>query len=357
MTQTIYLDRNESQYPPSPNCLQKLKDIKIEHLTQYSRDYQRGVKSRISETLAQELNVPEQQIILSNGAEDLLKMCIHRYLKQGQNLLVPDLSWWYYKEVANEVGGITHTFEINREENKFTYDIAKIIADYNKLKPKIILLTSPNNPTGHSIDIDQLKELLNHCPDPIFILDEAYWGFYSSDSSYISELINKYPKLFVIRSFSKFYALAGLRVGYGIGSRYFEDFSQFANKYLGYNRISEELVLAALADKPYYQDLAKKYHADKEQFLSAFKNSSLIKCYKTDTNFLLIQFDKNIVASVKTNLKQAGFIIKFFNESSLENHARISLGTTEQNLKVLTILKQTAANYSKETVCNEELSA
>src|ERR1051325_10486238 len=102
----IYLDRNESQYGPAPACYEALKADNFKNMSEYSRDFARGVKSALTERLAHDLGIPEKQIILGYGGEDLLKQAVHCYLNKGDKIMIPSYSWWYYKKISDEKGGI-----------------------------------------------------------------------------------------------------------------------------------------------------------------------------------------------------------------------------------------------------------
>lgn len=105
----LSLDRNENLYGPAPKCFDVLKSISLQELSFYSRDFTRGLKSRLSEWLATNLDVPETQILLSEGSEDMLKQTVHCYLGPGEKILCPAQSWWYYRALASEVVGETVT--------------------------------------------------------------------------------------------------------------------------------------------------------------------------------------------------------------------------------------------------------
>jgi len=102
----IYLDRNENNYGPAPKCLDVLKNVSASTLSSYTKAYTRGVKSSLSERLASDFKVEEKQVLLGYGAEDILKQVVQCYLKEGEKLMIPSYSWWYYKEIANEVNGV-----------------------------------------------------------------------------------------------------------------------------------------------------------------------------------------------------------------------------------------------------------
>ncbi|HTY38619.1 MAG TPA: aminotransferase class I/II-fold pyridoxal phosphate-dependent enzyme, partial [Bacteroidota bacterium] len=123
MSHITYLDRNENLYGPSPKCFDALRTLGIEELSVYSREFTRGVKSALSERLAAELGVPEPQILLSEGSEDMLKQIVHCYLGPGEKVLSPAQSWWYYQKVAAEVGGETITYALNEGTDSFSYNV------------------------------------------------------------------------------------------------------------------------------------------------------------------------------------------------------------------------------------------
>ena len=102
----VYLDRNENNYGPAPKCMEVLKNVTPDMLSSYTKAYKRGVKSPLSERLASDFQVTENQVLLGYGAEDILKQVVQCYLSSNEKLMIPSHSWWYYKEIANEVGGV-----------------------------------------------------------------------------------------------------------------------------------------------------------------------------------------------------------------------------------------------------------
>ena len=332
---TVYLDRNESQYGPSPKCFEALKNIGIEHLSQYTRDYARGVKSRVSEKIADWVGLEEKNILLSYGSEGLLKYAVHKFVPQNGTLMVPDKSWWYYGAIANEVGGKSVTYKIKDKDGIFTYDPNEMKQVYDTHKPDAIFIASPNNPTGNSISLDDLKDILEYFKQSKVIIDEAYWGFNSLDNSYIKDLVNKHSNLLIFRTFSKYFALAGLRFGYGICSNAFADFAAYTTRYLGYSPLIEDLALAALDDLDYYKMINQKYTDDKNMYYSELADFDFITTYKSDCNFLFIRMHPNMVDPLKKGLEPTGLKVKFFDDDMFQNSIRLSLGTQEQDKIVL----------------------
>ena len=173
----IYLDRNENQFGPAPECYSVLRSATKNELSNYSRDFMRSVKSTLSETLAREYDLPEPGVLLSYGSEDMLKQIVHCYLAGNGTMIVPKYSWWYYKSVAGEVGGKVVDYPMYGNETSFYYEMDEIISLVRSVKPRIVLLASPNNPTGNSISPNDIKLLLQKCSDTMIVVDEAYFGF------------------------------------------------------------------------------------------------------------------------------------------------------------------------------------
>ncbi|MCB0280244.1 MAG: histidinol-phosphate aminotransferase family protein [Calditrichaeota bacterium] len=332
---TVYLDRNESQYGPSPKCFEALHNIGIEHLSQYTRDYARGVKSRVSEKLAAWLGLEEKHILLSYGSEGLLKYAVHKFVPKNGTLMVPDKSWWYYGAIANEVGGKSVTYEIKDIGDRFVYDLDEMKRVYDENQPHAIFIASPNNPTGNSISTEDLVEILGYFKNSKVIIDEAYWGFNSLDNTHIKKLIEANPNLLIFRTFSKYFALAGLRFGYGICSDAFADFATYTTRYLGYSPLIEDLALAALNDLDYYAEINKKYTSDKDLYYKTLADYDFITCYKSDCNFLFIKMHPNMIEPLKKGLEPTGLKVKFFDDDIFQDSIRLSLGTQEQGQIVL----------------------
>lgn len=339
----IHLDRNESNYGPAPACFEVLKNADLTKLSWYTKAFSRGVKSILSERIANDLNVDEKQVVLGYGAEDILKQAVQCYLEEGGKLMIPTYSWWYYKKIADEVNGTNVEYPLMKGENTFYYDIDKLVEIYKKEKPGIVFIASPNNPTGNSISKDELKTVLSHLKETIVVLDEAYANN-SMDNGYVKDLLDDNPNLLIARTFSKYYALAGLRIGYGLLGGNLTDMSKFTNRYLGYHRLSEEVAIAALDSPEYYKDLANKMNQDREMFYKELGQLEGFTVYKSYANFVLVEIPKEIKDNLKSFLLEKGLSIKFMSEELLNHHLRITLGTQQQNRMLVDAIKEFAVN-------------
>jgi histidinol-phosphate aminotransferase len=336
----ILLDRNENQYGPSPKCYEVLRNANLEELSLYSRDYMRGVKSELSERLSHLLGIPEQRILLSYGSEDLLKQVVHCYLHRGETMLLPRQSWWYYKSLADEKEGRRVEYTLRERNGRFLYDADDIISLYSTHLPSVILIASPNNPTGNSINLADLSRLVAHCTQSVVVLDEAYYGFSNEANDHLKHLVDVNPRLVVLRTFSKYYALAGLRIGYGCVGSDLLHLVSFSTRYLGFNRLSEKIALSALDDPGYYQRIAFKMREDKEHYYRVLSTFEGFTPFVSDANFVLVRYPLNLRAVLSDGLAQHEIVVKFLDDPGLEDCLRITVGTTVQNARVLTSLQE-----------------
>ncbi len=327
----IYLDRNESQFGPAPECFNILRQVTKSELSNYSRDFARGVKSVLSETLSREYDIPESNVLLSYGSEDMLKQIVHCYLAEGETMMIPQHSWWYYKSVASEVGGKVVEYPMHCDEARYRYNLEEIFALVRSVKPRLLLFASPNNPTGNSLSMDDVRLLLNECADTMFIIDEAYFGFTDIPYQVMPQLTLRFPHLAVLRTFSKLYALAGVRIGYAFVGKNYQKLITYSARYLGYNLLSEQLALAALRDKKYYQSLAAIIATERARYHAFFRSVEGCIAYRTDANFVLVKLPDEDRDPLKTHLDAIGLVIKFFSEKEFPGHVRITIGSPEQN--------------------------
>jgi len=340
MSDIIYLDRNENNYGPAPKCFNVVKDIDFKRLSWYTRAHEKHIKGELSTRLAKDYRLDEKQVVMGYGGEDLLKQVVHCYLRKEETLFVPQYSWWYYKSIADEVGGLTTEFPLYPGDESYYYDVDGLLKMYDEQKPKIILISSPNNPTGNTLSPAELQRVLMHTKDSIVVLDEAYAMFKTTDLSYVTELVNAFPKLMVIRTFSKYYALAGIRVGFAFIGKNLTKFERFSSRYLGYNRLTELVALAALDSREYYEKITAQMNADKDMFFEEFRKLPEFKPYKSDANFMLIDMKKEEMAPLKKYLTERNLIIKFMSEDVLNSQLRVTIGTHEENMKLMEAIKE-----------------
>ena len=300
--QMNYLDRNEFNFEPSQKVVDAIKSFDPKTLCFYTRIYDQGKKSVISVRLSEIYNVPEEQVLLTYGGEDMLKNAIHYFLMKGDNkkILIPEFSWWYYNRVASECGGTFEMYPLHELEDTFAYDVDEVIEYTNRVHPRMLLLASPNNPTGNSLSSEEIGRI----------------------------------------TLSKFYGLPGLRCGFGFIGAGHDQFLSYCNKYLGYNRFSEAVALAALDSDEHYRHVADDMEWGRQLYKKELGSLPGFKVYKSVANFILIKYPVEIKDRLMEALKIQDYKIKFMGDKGLESCLRITLGRKEQTQTVVdTILR------------------
>lgn len=342
-----YLDRNEFNFQPSPKVVEAIRNFDPMQLCFYTRIYDQGKKSIVSVRLSEIYGVPEEQVLLGYGGEDILKNTVHYYLTKGDNktIMIPQFSWWYYNRIAGECGGTTEMYPLHETEDTFAYDVDEVIAYANRIRPRMLLLASPNNPTGNCLSSEELGKIMENVPEETMVLvDEAYASFITTDTHYIAPLVNKYSNLIISRTLSKFYGLPGLRMGFGFMGKGHDGFLNYANKYLGYNRFSEAVALAALESDDHYRKVADQMDWGRKLYHKELDGIEGFKVYKSVANFILIKYPLKIKEALQQALADQDCKIKFMSDPGLESCVRITLGRPEQTQTVCDTIKRIALN-------------
>ncbi|MBI2427115.1 MAG: aminotransferase class I/II-fold pyridoxal phosphate-dependent enzyme [Candidatus Kerfeldbacteria bacterium] len=330
-------NRNEVIQGPSPRVLEVLKNFKPEHANLYLEDYYHSILiPKISEIFG----IPEEQIITSYGEEDFFRTIFDEIDPKKDSVLTHSFHYAYYKKYLDCKSVALNTFEMREENESFVFDIENCIQQYQKTKPKILLLTSPNNPTGNSISAEELEKLLKNITAKILVVvDEAYWGFDERyDQKTFLSLLDRYPNLVFLRSFSKLYALAGLRIGFALCGSNVKNILKYQNRYLGLSRILEEVAIAALESDDYYKKLSMEVVGDRKSFINELRNFKNFQPFSSKANFVLVRIANNDIAERLRNAlqKEEVVVCKFVDD----NFLRVSVGEKKLTGKFLKLLER-----------------
>ena len=333
----IYLDKNENHYGPSPKVIEALHSAKIKDLATYERD-----TNCLTKKLAEMYDMKTEQIILGYGAEDILKTAMERAANPHDKVMIPKYSWWYYKALADHQDVKVIYAPIEKDNGVYYYDLENILAKIKQEWPRLILIAHPNNPTGNWLEYEEVIDILNVSGDALVVLDLAYAGFSDEKEDKYIKLVDKYPNLMVIFTFSKLYAMSGVRVGYAFIGDNVRDKLRYNERLLGFNKLSAKLAIAALESQDYYSDIAKKMIKDREMLYNELGQFPIYKPYKSRANFLLVEVDPDYIAPLQQALQNHNIVIKFFKEKHFPNTIRISIGTESENALLLSIMKEVA---------------
>lgn len=333
MLKKLY-NRNEILQGASPEVMETFKGFSPEKVNMYLDDYG---KSELTPVLSQKFEISENNILLSYGSEDLLKFIFNK-LQTKDVVLTHEHHFTFYKKYLEFLGIKLETFKMYNDEYSYYFDIEDCISKIKLVKPKLLLITSPNNPTGNKISFEDLEKILtNTNEETIVILDEAYFGYDKSiDNKVYSTLISKYSNLIIMRTFSKLYALAGLRIAYAFCGDKVKELIKYQPHYLGMSRILEEVAISALNSENYYSELVDKIISEREYLISELNKNVNFIAYKSEGNFIYAEIKNiEIAKTLEKRLDKEDILIaKFVTKNSM----RITVGLPEYNKKFIEII-------------------
>ncbi|MFZ2587160.1 MAG: aminotransferase class I/II-fold pyridoxal phosphate-dependent enzyme [Alphaproteobacteria bacterium] len=332
-TQIIH-DRNELIQGPAPECLQVMRTFPTEKVFSYPDGY---YGSTLVPVLAQRYGLAAQNIIISSGAEGLLEH-IFNWLKPGETVLTQYYRYRYYTFALKHRNVELATFAMHEGDTSFTFDVEDCIRQLKALNPRLLLLTSPNNPTGNVLSIDDLQRILKNVgPETLVILDEAYWGF---DTTYneqaMLDILHQTPNLILARTFSKYYGLAGLRMGYALCGSNVINLLHYQPPFLGFCRIAEAMCLAALDAQDYYKTTAQQVISERERIITELTSLPHVKVFHSQANMVLTKLTEAADAALSAILPTLPVV------TIRKDHGtywRISVGTEALNTPLLKVLK------------------
>jgi histidinol-phosphate aminotransferase len=317
----LIINRNEVLQGPSPACLAVLHRCKKKELCRYETE---SYSSRLIPQLAKKFGLAEDQIIVSYGAEDFLRFVFHQ-LRAPDTILTSDHAYGYYRNYATFRKIPLETFALKEANGVFTFDINDCLRQYKKRQPKLVLIASPNNPTGNLLATNDAKKILTAInPETLVVIDEAYEGFSDaySEKAFL-ELTKQYPNLVLLRTFSKRYALAGLRIGYALCGINVKTMLNYQAPYLGMSPIIEDVALAALKSNAYYKKLREEIMRTREQLKTNINMLEHLSAYASHANFLAVRVTAPLIPAVKTLLENIPTLpAKFVSRGLL----RVSIG-------------------------------
>ena len=327
---SIKLASNENPLGPSPKAIKAIK----ENLQNIHR-YPDGSCYYLRQKLAKKFGLPMNKIILGNGSNEIIKLVVHTFLSPDEEVILPPPTFLLYEKVVQSYAGKIVTVPLSN----FSIDLTAIITAVS-YRTKIIFINNPNNPTGKALNKDKISQFLHSLPsDVIVVLDEAYIEF-ATDPNIASalELLESYPLLVVLRTFSKAYGLAGLRIGYGFASEMIINGMNLVRQPFNVNYLAQAGALAALDDDEFVEKTLILIR-DGLEFLYSQLDRIGLEYIPTQTNFFLIKTPLGAQETYKRMLSE-GVIVRSMESFGLNDYIRINVGLSEENERFIKTLKK-----------------
>lgn len=313
----VKINANENPYPPSPKAIEVLKSFDTNKL----RFYPSANSTKLKEAIAKYYKVDVSNVFVGNGSDDVLAVAFQSFFNSEKPIVYPDLTYSFYP-VWCSLFGIKY-------KNYPVGDDFRINPEDYKEKNGGVVIPNPNAPTSLGEGLDFVEKILNYNQDSVVIIDEAYVDFGGTSSI---PLIDKYENLLVTGTFSKSRSLAGLRIGFAIGSKALIDVMEAVkNSYNSYtvDSLSIEMGAASIEDDEYFKSTCKKVIETRERVTLELEKLGF-DVLDSQTNFIFVTHNKHNMKSLFEYLKTQKVFIRYFSLPRIENYVRITIGTNEE---------------------------
>lgn len=328
------LHLNENTFGPSPKCLDVLKDVKIQDLYEYDM----ASKDFLIEEISAAFSIPEDEIYIHNGSAELIKYVFSIGLERGDKVLTSNPGWNYYESLAKEKFCEVFYYNVRKDDYTYYMDIEDLLKKAEKYHPKIIVITNPHNPTGCKIDGKTVEIIVKENPESLILLDEAYWGF-SETNIDVRRLVETYSNIIISRTFSKYYGLANMRVGYGFCNAKVKHIFGLDLPLFRENTISRKMAVAAVHDKEYYERMNKELNQVKTWFIESLNQMEHVRAFQSDSNFVAVRIENTDMQKLREYLKERGILIRLFTDKE-ELVARIAVADRNIMEETIRVIKE-----------------
>jgi len=332
LEEIIKLASNENPLGPSQRAVEAIKKA-ASNISLYPD----GSCFRLRHALADFLGVDADMILVGNGSNEIIQLLSLTFINPGDEAIMPVPSFPRYEPLTKLMNGVPHEVKLRGFEDGFKMDLPAMLSHINE-KTKIIYICNPNNPTGVIASKKEMDNFMAKVPsDVLVVFDEAYFEYvdneeYPNGLDYLAAGHN----VIVLRTFSKIYGLAGLRIGYGVGGSEVVAYLNRVREPFNVNAVAQEAALAALEDKEYVHKVQEVNREGKEYLYAEFERLGL-KYVPTQANFIFVNVERD-EKEVFNKLLRKGIIVR--GGFGYHTWLRVSIGTPEQNKAFLTALKE-----------------
>jgi len=312
--QALKLNYNEPTFPVSPKVRKKIIEFVKDGFLQW---YPEADFVELRKKLSKYSGVNENQIFVGNGSDEIIKVIVYTFMENDEEVIIPIPNYSMYRINAEILGAKIVYVECNDD---LQFDVDKIIEKITP-KTKLIFISNPNSPIGNVISRKNIVKILEKASNSIVPIDEAYFEYYGET---VADLINKYENLIVIRTFSKVFGLASMRIGYALTSE--KNVNQL-NKVRDPESVdvfAQISAVKALNDLEYYQKYVDEIKKSRDYLSEELRKLGLI-VYPSKANFVLARFSKNASLICKKLEKKGIFLKDTSKISKLENCLRIAI--------------------------------
>ncbi len=317
----VKLNTNENPYPPSPMVIAAITQA-AQHGLQLYPDPQSTV---LRQAIAAHLGLAAQHVFVGNGSDEVLAHAFFAFFQQGCPLLMPDISYSFYKVYCG-------LYSIAAQTVPLTENLRLNVADYacaDGQRVAGVVIANPNAPTGICLPLADIERLLQMHPRRVVLVDEAYVDFGGQSAV---GLIARYPNLLVVHTLSKSRSLAGLRIGYACGQAHLINaLERVKNSFNSYplDRLAIAGGVAAFEDTAYFEETRQQVMSSREGLTLAMEDLGFV-VLPSQANFIFARHPVHDAARLAADLRVRGVLVRHFKLPRIEQYLRISVGTPQQ---------------------------
>ena len=326
----LKLNTNENPYPPSPNVVEAVQAV-LTHQADALRLYPDPDATALKHAIAKQQNIEVSQVFVGNGSDEVLAHIFKAFFLQDEPILYPDITYSFYPVYSQFFG--TKTKEIPLNDN---FEIE--FKDYVQPNGGVII-TNPNAPTSIALGLAEIEQILKANPDRVVVIDEAYVDFGAESAV---SLVNRYENLVVCQTTSKSRSLAGLRVGFAIAqSHLIAALEAVKNSFNSYpiDRFAIAAAVASFEDQTYFEEQCQKVISSREKLVDELTALGF-KVLPSKANFIFASHPSHDAGQLAQQLREQGIIVRYFNKPRINQFLRITVGTDEQNERLVHTLKE-----------------
>ena len=317
----VKLNTNENPYPPSPHAIDAIQQAAANGLELYPDPTSLALR----EAVARRHGLKADQVFAGNGSDEVLAHAFFAFFQQAEPLLMPDVSYSFYKVYAQLYGIACELLPV---DEALRIDVEAIAARARSGCAGIVI-ANPNAPTGIGLPLSCIEQLLAACPDRVVLVDEAYVDFGGNSAL---PLIDRYPNLLVVQTLSKSRSLAGLRVGFACGQPHLiEALVRVKDSFNSYplDRLATAGAVAALEDEAWFETTRDKV-VDTREGLSLQLEDLGFDVLPSQANFVFARHPERDAAELAALLRERAVLVRHFRQPRIAQYLRISIGTREQ---------------------------
>lgn len=322
----IKLNTNENPYPPIPEILNDIKNAVNQRIRLYPDPSAREVRKKIVTSYLNDFNTVDDtdKIFVGNGTDDVLEVVFKLLIEPGDDVVYFDPSYGMYDTLTELYGGNCIKIPLG---NNFSFP-----DEVFDVEGKLLIINSPNNPTGQSFDNHLIQRACESFPGIVFV-DETYADFSKKS---VLPLLKKVDNLIVSRSFSKSFSLASLRIGLAISDKKIISLMNSVKLPYNVNYLAQIAAISCIEHSEKVFENNQKIITERKRIRNNMEKFNNISILPSDSNFLLIKFEEELSArEVFEKLKEKKILVRFFDKPGLVNYIRVSIGTKEENNQLL----------------------